>query len=206
MKKLKKVLLSLMAAAISATSLCSMIPASAATGKYNAYSYYFEVGQNVYVKKCSASASYNSSNTAYVRSSNGNLGGYFTVTTSSNKISVSYNNNAPVGAAGYLGYVTLKTTATPPPDFIISEVINASGTSISTSNVKVSRILMGDVNQDGSVTQEDVVLLNKAILGKTTLTEAQNRAADVDGDGRIDSIDSLNISKYVSGVIDCVVV
>ena len=206
MKKLKKVLLSLMAAAISATSLCSVIPASAATGKYNAYSYYFDVGENVCVQKLSASMSYNPSNTAYVRSGNGNLGGYFNVTVTSNTISVNYSNSAPVSAAGYLGFVTIKTTATPPPSFVISQVTNATGTSISTSNVTVSRILMGDVNLDGSVTQEDAELVNRAVLGKTTLNTTQQRAADVNGNGTVDATDSLNILKYVNGVIDCVVV
>ena len=53
----------------------------------------------------------------------------------------------------------------------------------------------GDVNEDGSVDILDVILLNKAVLGSVTLTETQQAAADVDGNGTVDSNDSLQVLK-----------
>lgn len=63
---------------------------------------------------------------------------------------------------------------------------------------------MGDVNLDGIVNNDDVQLLNKAVLGAATLNATQKRAADVDGNGKADATDSLYINKYIAGVIDSV--
>lgn len=67
--------------------------------------------------------------------------------------------------------------------------------------LEASEIKAGDVNSDGSVNILDVICVNKALLGSTKLTDAQNAAADVDGDGDVTTTDSLNILKYVVEVI-----
>jgi len=68
-----------------------------------------------------------------------------------------------------------------------------------TDNIYTYRL--GDVNCDDVVDVRDVVLMNKAITGVETLNHIQNRAADVDKDGSVTSVDSLTLMKYVVGLI-----
>ena len=210
MKNIKKALISLTAAAVSAVSLCAIPSASAENGKYKTYSYYFDVPENTYVKTCNANVSYNPNNVEFVRSGNGNLGGTFSasnigITDTSKRTYVEYSNSSPSSKSGSLGFVTLKTTSSV-PSFSITLVKNDRNNTLVTSTVKVNRVLMGDVNLDGVVNNDDVQLLNKAVLGAAALNETQKRAADVDGNGKADATDSLYISKYIAGVIDSVCV
>ncbi len=59
----------------------------------------------------------------------------------------------------------------------------------------------GDVNLDGKIDILDVVTLNRAILSKETLNDRQRINADVDASGKPDSADSLNIMKYIVGLL-----
>lgn len=206
MKNIKKALVSLTAAAVSAASFCAITSASAASGKYKTYSYYFDVPENTYVKTCNANVSYNPNNVEFVRSSNGNLGGTFSVsnigiTDTSKKTYVEYSNASSSSQSGSLGFVTLKTTSSV-PSFSVTLVKNDRNNTLVTSTVKVNRVLMGDVNLDGVVNEDDASLINRNLMVGVVIPEP--RAADVNGDGKIDSIDSLNIIKYTSGVFDSV--
>ncbi|MBR7083718.1 MAG: dockerin type I repeat-containing protein, partial [Oscillospiraceae bacterium] len=60
----------------------------------------------------------------------------------------------------------------------------------------------GDANGDGKTDILDVITVNKAILGKEALTDEQNQAADVNGNNKVDSGDSLLLMKFVVGLID----
>lgn len=48
---------------------------------------------------------------------------------------------------------------------------------------------LGDVNLDGTVNVQDVVLLQKYLIRKETLTAEQAKAADVNEDGVVNVID-----------------
>lgn len=206
MKSIKKALVSLTAAAVSVASFCAIPSASAASGKYKTYSYYFDVPENTYVKTCNANVSYNPNNVEFVRSSNGDLGGTFSVsnigiTDISKRTYVEYSNSSPSNKSGSLGFVTLKTTSSV-PSFSVTLVKNDRNNTLVTSTVKVNRVLMGDVNLDGVVNEDDASLINRNLMVGAVIPEP--RAADVNGDGKIDSIDSLNIVKYTAGVFDSV--
>jgi len=58
-------------------------------------------------------------------------------------------------------------------------------------------ILWGDSDCSGEVDILDVITLNKAILGKDSLTPQGEKNADVDQSGKPDSTDSLNIMKLI---------
>ncbi len=62
-------------------------------------------------------------------------------------------------------------------------------------------ILYGDVDGDGKVTAADALEVLKSVVGKTTLTDEQFKAADTDGNGKADAADALNILKKVVGKI-----
>ena len=58
----------------------------------------------------------------------------------------------------------------------------------------------GDANLDGTVDILDVITINKAVLGKETLTRHQNEFSDVNQNGVPDSSDSLAVLKYIVGL------
>ncbi|MDE5736800.1 MAG: dockerin type I repeat-containing protein [Oscillospiraceae bacterium] len=62
--------------------------------------------------------------------------------------------------------------------------------------------LPGDATLDGKVDIIDIIAINKAILGQKILTSLENKASDVDRNGIVDTTDSLNIMKFIVGLID----
>jgi len=61
---------------------------------------------------------------------------------------------------------------------------------------------LGDVNNDGRIDVQDVVIVMKHILGLETLTTAQQEAADVNKYGAIDVRDVTLIMQMALGLID----
>ena len=62
-------------------------------------------------------------------------------------------------------------------------------------------LLLGDANGDGNIDILDVIVINKAILGKEEISEKQLKAIDFNHNGRPDSSESLAIMKYIVGLI-----
>ncbi|MBR4102267.1 MAG: hypothetical protein IKK51_10405, partial [Oscillospiraceae bacterium] len=60
----------------------------------------------------------------------------------------------------------------------------------------------GDVNLDGDVDILDIIVLNRALLGAASLSDDAAANADVDKDKKPTPADSLNIMKYLVGLID----
>ncbi|MBE6875738.1 MAG: hypothetical protein E7496_03290 [Ruminococcus sp.] len=65
----------------------------------------------------------------------------------------------------------------------------------------IETLLEGDADGNGQIDILDVVTLNKAILGKETLSENQLKAIDFNGNGKPDSEESLKLMKYIVGLI-----
>ena len=59
-----------------------------------------------------------------------------------------------------------------------------------------STVIYGDIDGSGAIDLLDVIALNKSLLGLQQLDESQQKAADVNADGRMDSSDSLLILRY----------
>ncbi|GEM_PF-1551379 len=59
----------------------------------------------------------------------------------------------------------------------------------------------GDVSGDGKITILDVIAVNKAVLGKDTLSETQLKAIDFNQNGKPDSEEALTVLKYIVGLI-----
>lgn len=62
--------------------------------------------------------------------------------------------------------------------------------------------ILGDINGDGKVNNEDLDLIQDYLLGKIALNSKQFAAADVNKDGIINTSDMLQIQKYILGAID----
>ncbi len=58
----------------------------------------------------------------------------------------------------------------------------------------------GDINQDGKLTQEDVLLLEAYLKGNKLLTDEQIHAADVNGDKKINNQDLQILKASLGGV------
>lgn len=210
MKKFKKVLVSLTAAAVSSASFCTVPSVSAGvSGKYNTYGYYFEVPENTYVKICNANLSYNPNYYEFIMSRTGDLGGAFIVndimvTDASRKLYVEYINSSPSANKGYLGFVAFKTNYPSVPEFNITLVKNDRNNTLTTSTVKAKRYLMGDANQDERVTIADATAIMQSMGNpdKYALSDEGKLAADVNFDGRVDFEDINLIQELDAGLRD----
>ena len=74
---------------------------------------------------------------------------------------------------------------------------NPVSVTITAGKITVTRGILGDVNGDGSVAIADVVLLNRSVLGKVTLTDTAKKLGDVNGDGNISIADVVKLNRYV---------
>lgn len=64
----------------------------------------------------------------------------------------------------------------------------------------------GDLNGDGAVTQDDLIVMKSYMDGEKEFSEAEWIAADLDGDGEITILDFLQIETYLKGsgkIIGC---
>lgn len=68
--------------------------------------------------------------------------------------------------------------------------------------IKGVNYTLGDVNEDGKITQTDLALIQKYIQGNQSLTSKQLKAADVNQDGKIDTGDTYKLGQYLNGIID----
>ncbi len=77
------------------------------------------------------------------------------------------------------------------------------GTHTATCKVTVSnKIVIGDVDADGTVTIADALMIFKYKSGEITLSSTALKAADTDKNGTVELADALKIFKYKSGEID----
>ena len=61
------------------------------------------------------------------------------------------------------------------------------------------KYVIGDVSGDGVVTLKDASLIQRALLGNLTLTEKQQKAADIVNDGKITVADVVAVLRYLVG-------
>lgn len=75
-------------------------------------------------------------------------------------------------------------------------VANAEADYLCTTDIQ-----KGDATGDGEVNILDIISLNKAVMGKETLTEAQLQAVDFNQNGKPDADEALTLLKYIVGLI-----
>jgi hypothetical protein len=101
------------------------------------------------------------------------------------------------------GTATLVTTALSPGSHAITALYSGDrhfvgGTSGAVTQVIKAECLPGDANADHLLTVEDAVLVLKAAVHLTVLTDDQIRNADVNRDGRTDIADAIRILRAVA--------
>ena len=82
-----------------------------------------------------------------------------------------------------------------------TEAPNTEDTTSAPAETTGKDAVIGDVTLDGAVDIMDVIALNKFLLGSETLSDEAKAAGDADGNGSLDSTDSLNILKFVVEIV-----
>lgn len=82
---------------------------------------------------------------------------------------------------------------------VLTSVFTALTTSVEDGTVSIA--VKGDVNADGSITDEDAAFVYCYVNEALSLTDAQRISADVNGDDMIDTTDAALIYRVVHGTL-----
>lgn len=104
---------------------------------------------------------------------------------------------APVEIAEYVEYSRSGSTGSDEQDKL------SAGDDAADANISADEMLnSGDINSDGIVDVTDLSELSLALIGDRTLTEVQQKAADVTGDGEVKLADLAKFKQYLSKQIE----
>ncbi len=70
-----------------------------------------------------------------------------------------------------------------------------------TKTYKFKLGIVGDVNNDASITSSDATLIQKYVASLATLSNDDLKVADVNGDGKVTTSDATAIQKYIAHII-----
>ena len=65
-----------------------------------------------------------------------------------------------------------------------------------------SKVVYGDADRDGSVTVKDATVIENHILGVSKLSGQALKNADINGDGKVNSVDTVLVQGYVAKYFD----
>ena len=87
---------------------------------------------------------------------------------------------------------------------ILLSILLVAGMIISTmtfsASAETSQRLLGDVDNDGTVTVLDATKIQKALASILTIDKESEKAADVDGDGVMSIVDATVIQKWLASI------
>lgn len=83
-----------------------------------------------------------------------------------------------------------------------NETKNSAGNVITPNPIKVSAILVGDINKDNVVDWQDVTMVSNYLIGSVALTGDSLRSADTNNDGYVTYEDLSLLINYASGTIE----
>ena len=206
-KTTRKIIAAVSAAVMCTVPMMNSVSASAATvNNFDTYRLYFDVNANSGVAVCSMTFNYNYGD---VIGKNiftvGNLGdtlhsgGGREFGTAYNK-----NDNGNIYDAGTLFTVTVGTEGydwNKLTGFSFS-VMDENNNTLNQSLVKVSTVLVGDSNDDGTVDNDDVTAIYSYLTNPDLYPLNSYRGADTNRDGVVDFTDAVNIYNYLNGQIE----
>lgn len=217
MKNAKKLVAAVAAATMAMTSLAATsIFASAYdyNDYYNTYRFYAEVSPRSGIKRVNMTTSYPRAYTRLLNFENaiiGDFSGTYSLSGTAGdywatRVDI-FEANAPLTTSGLLFkwevYTNLAVSTV--EDIFNKPGVNAwdiNGNSVSSSFVTISIVQVGDVNEDNVVNGTDLELLKKHVLGIESLYGNKYLAADINNDGELNSLDVLQLNKYINGTID----
>lgn len=208
MKKItRKIIAAMSAAVLSAVPMINSFSASAVT-KYKTY-VIFNATNNPNIAYFDFKLNYGTNVTAEESKATPLCEkGYFSSSDNGQRILDTYNGPA-IGARGNLcetKFIVPMDTESIYDVVSLSNVVvrNASGVTLAPTSIYMEEVLLGDVDMNGVVDDNDASLIMKALSNpdKYKLNAKQLDAADVHqrGDG-VTTSDALEIQKYVRGMI-----
>lgn len=211
MKKLKKIVAAMTTAAISAVSLCSMFTVSANSGR-ETFRIYVDVPANSGVSKVLLNLRYTPSVTDVCRFYKGTMDNRWRMTVVMDSgiycgINVVAGTDQDLTSPGTLGVITMIAPSSTRDlfdlvDINIQSISNYTGSELPTSRIRISNIMVGDVNSDGKVDSSDATLLNNYLNGNVILSGNALRAADTTGDFGISDDDLTHLNNYLNGTVN----
>ena len=87
-----------------------------------------------------------------------------------------------------------------PQDAILYDSILKTGANITINGQSYIAVMLGDVNEDGSITPADYVKIKNNIMGTTNLEEKNKIAADTNSDGNVTPADYVKVKNHIMGV------
>lgn len=76
---------------------------------------------------------------------------------------------------------------------------NSVGITAQNGTFTVSAVRRGDINQDGVINVQDLIMLIRHLTGESPLTGAALQAADVNGDGQVNVQDVVRLIQHLTG-------
>lgn len=102
-----------------------------------------------------------------------------------------------ISVQGSTGIVPQK----PGTDIKVTEPASSSSQNpVSSGADQTSAYAKGDINGDGKINSQDVLILKRHLLGLKTMPEKGRLAADMNGNGKVDSQDLLLLQKKILGL------
>jgi len=141
----------------------------------------------------------NDDNHSYGGTGNGNF-----IVGDMNEYGTFYMSTVGVGIV----YSRLTDTITPPDETTTTSITVTTPTETTEETDNTTSItigdsaLIGDVNCDGNVKSNDLLLLKKYLLGLSDVTEQGLKNADINHDGNVKSNDLLMLKKFLLGLIE----
>lgn len=86
-------------------------------------------------------------------------------------------------------------------DILKKEVMTSASFTVKIQDNSGTELPIGDLDNSQQIDIMDVILLNKAVLGKEIFSDAQAKASDLNRNGTLDAGDSLILMKYIVGLI-----
>lgn len=84
-----------------------------------------------------------------------------------------------------------------------NSIIKDLNGTVVTPNIIITKALVGDINNDGIISNLDYVIITDIINGEVIPTKLEFLAADVNCSGIINNNDKQELLNYINGAIDC---
>lgn len=201
MKKFKKVMAALFAAT-TAVSLCSFKVGAYHAGQKHTWRVYEKV--STLNMEWYTSTILNSNNYTFESSAKKELivnsnNFYSNYSSDLKALTTSYSSPPKINGTGYLSVSTWYT-----PTTVNKFSVKFSYETSNNAVITPVYILVGDVNQDGIINENDYELVGEYLANKiqNKLNDKQMLAADANNDGEVDFLDLALISKFVSGNVN----
>lgn len=214
MKKFKKILAAVSAAALCAMPIVNSFPTCAAFNDYTTtYRVYADLKPASGMQRCSINMNvlkYTMKPGDFVLGNvnaslfeSGSSGGLYGTLMNYTKVFTAEGDVTDGGNLFKMNYYTQLDSETFYNNMSISVMCeNSAGNSIDPVPIDITVIMVGDADQNGIVDLKDVMMINNHVMGKVVLTGNAIRSADVNNDGFVTLEDANIILSYVNGEIE----